>query len=318
MLLMLAAGAMAQFPSFLSAVREMTAPACFVAEFRTSLGSFYMEATREWSPLGVDRFYSLVHAGFYDNTRVYRVVPGWVAQFGYSGDPQMQSVQTIIRDDPVLPSTSNRRGVLSFSAAYDEAGKHATNRTTELFINLADHAQLDGLGFSPIGKITDGMDVVDSFFDGYGEMTDACQLHGFTPCDGPTEAGILRDGNTYLDAQFPQLTHILTAQVLPSTQCTPHPHPAPTPQGRTRHRPWVALGALLISLVVCLAVRGTIWLCFDCPRLSMLSSTRDGAAGAGGGGAADVITGWELNDAARHAAVEVRIHRGEDGRVHVV
>ena len=118
---------------------ELVAPACFVADVVTSVGKFRIEAQRGWSPQGVDRLYKTVRAGLYDDSRIYRVVPGWVAQFGYAGNPQVQRAQTIIPDDPVLPHTSNLRGVLAYSAAYEATMGHATNRTVELYINLADH-----------------------------------------------------------------------------------------------------------------------------------------------------------------------------------
>lgn len=198
-------------------VPELTAPSCFTAEFATSVGSFVIEAHRDWAPFGVDRLYSLLRASYYDDSRVYRVVPGWVAQFGYSGDPLAQRAQTIIPNDPVRNGTTNGVGVIAFSAAYEASMHHATNRTTELYINLSDHAQLDALGFSPIAHVVPpGMNVVGKFHAGYGEMRDACNLHGFTPCEGPSEARILSEGNQYLDATFPRLTLIHSAAVLPS------------------------------------------------------------------------------------------------------
>lgn len=198
------------------AVSESRAPPCFRAVFATSAGNLTIEAQRQWSPRGVDRLHSLLLTRFYDDSRVYRVVPGWVAQFGYPGSPSAQRAPPAIADDPVLPTTSNRRGVLSFSAAYDATRSHATNRTTELFISLADHPELDALGFSPVAHVVDRMEAtVGRFFDGYGEMSDACELHGFTPCAGPTESEILSRGNAYLDTDFPRLTRIYTASLSP-------------------------------------------------------------------------------------------------------
>jgi peptidyl-prolyl cis-trans isomerase A (cyclophilin A) len=190
------------------------APECFTAEYVTSAGNFTIEARRRWSPHGVNRLYSLLQAGYYDDTRIYRVVPGWVAQFGYSGDPMLQSAATIIPDEPVREGTSNLRGVISYSAAYEASQQHATNRTTELYINLADHAQLDALGFAPVARVVRGMAAVESFFSGYGELSDACDLHGFTPCKGPSENRILNEGNAYLDIEFPLLTRIFSASVI--------------------------------------------------------------------------------------------------------
>lgn len=157
----------------------------------------------------------MITDGHYNDSRIYRVVPGWVAQFGYAGDPSRQRAQTIIADDPLPSLAQNLRGVLSFSASYSDAMDHATNRTTELYINLDDHLQLDALGFTPIAIVVrGGMSTVDAFYSGYGEMVDACALHGFEPCDGPSEARILDSGNAYLDSDFPQLTHIIGAAVI--------------------------------------------------------------------------------------------------------
>ena len=105
--------------------------------------------------------------------------------------------------------------MMAFSAAYEDgANSHATNRTTELFINLADHLQLDALGFTPIARVVAGLNsTVRGFYSGYGEMRDACALHGFLPCDGPSEAEVLRRGNAYLDESFPLLTRVHTVRI---------------------------------------------------------------------------------------------------------
>ena len=187
---------------------DPVAPEWFVAEFSTSAGRFRIRTVRSWSPLGVDRLYRLVREGHYDDSRIYRVVPGWVAQFGYAGESERQRAQSIIADDPMGPAR-NLRGLISYSASYTADMGHATNRTTELYINLADHPQLDPLGFTPIATVIEGgMSVVERFHSGYGELSDACDLHGFRPCDGPLESRVLSDGNAYLDRDFPRLTQI--------------------------------------------------------------------------------------------------------------
>ena len=197
------------------ATPDEPAPAAFYAAFSTSVGTFHIRANRSWSPLGVDRLFGLLRRGHYDDTRIYRVVPGWVAQFGYSGDPSVQRAQTVIPDDPIGLAAHNRRGFLSYSASYTANMGHATNRTTELYVNYADHLQLDRLGFTPIAEVVGGgMAVVDAFHSGYGELRDACGLHGFRPCEGPVESRILAEGNAYLDADFPRLTRIVSAAVV--------------------------------------------------------------------------------------------------------
>jgi len=199
------------------------APSTYDVEFNTTVGVFVVRMVREWAPRGVDRVYNLVRNGFYDDTRIYRVLPQWVVQFGVSGSPAVSAVfnaanrpptpGAVISDDPVR--ASNDVSYMSFSCSYDEAMSHATNRTTELYINSQDNAAaLDALGFAPVGRVVQGMDVVRSFYAGYGEMADACSLHGFEPCAGPLETRLYTEGNSYLDVDFPLLDHILTATVL--------------------------------------------------------------------------------------------------------
>ena len=296
-------------------IADLTAPPCFIAEFFTTAGAFRILATRDWSPHGVDRLYSLLQARYYDDTRIYRVVPGWVAQFGYSSEPSVQREQTIITDDPVLTRTSNLRGILAYSASYEASMLHATNRTTELYINYADHPQLDALGFSPVASVVldsgFGMETVDSFYSGYGEMSDACDLHGFRPCDGPIGAGILASGNAYLDDGFPRLTRIRTARVLPSVECTPASSTStdfstqlPARQSTVDHPGlYVAGVALLISLSLWIVLRvlcTSRW-CRDLPSTHLSRRRRELAEVQISGWDLDPDSspkGWDLNDAA--------------------
>ena len=246
-------------------VAALVAPGCFVARFATSAGNFTIEAHRGWAPVGVDRLYSLLRASFYDDTRVYRMVEGWVAQFGYSGSPRRQHAQSIIPDDQST-SLSNLRGMLAYSAAYEASMQHATNRTTELYVNLADHPQLDALGFTPIARVTSGMEsVVDAFYSGYGEMMDACSLHGFLPCNGPVEARVLQEGNDYLDADFPLLTRIISAVVVlessgsdADARATPRPPPSPSPPPTDSGGTALLVGAIAAWLCSCWAI--SVWL----------------------------------------------------------
>ena len=171
-----------------------TAPTVFRVRFETSRGPFVIEAHRDWAPLGVDRFYQLVKSGFYDNVRFFRVLPGFVAQFGMSGDPAVgkQWEPLKLTDDPV--KESNKRGFVT----YAKCG--APNcRSTQLFINLADNVNLDAMDFAPIGYVTDGMPVVDSLYSGYGES--------------PDQDRIRESGNDYLQREFPKLDFIRTARI---------------------------------------------------------------------------------------------------------
>jgi peptidyl-prolyl cis-trans isomerase A (cyclophilin A) len=177
-----------------------TAPDRFQAEFETTAGDFVVTVERAWAPIGADRFYSLVQAGYYDDTRVHRVVPGFMAQFGIHGDPRVNQVwgRALIQDDPV--GESNRRGRVAFA----KAGPNS--RTTEVFISLHDNVGLDEDGFAPFGEVTQGMEVVDALHDEYGD--------GPPRGDGPYAAMARARGNEYLDEEFPDLTRIVTARVI--------------------------------------------------------------------------------------------------------
>jgi len=177
-----------------------TAPTTYRVRLETSAGDVVIEIHRAWAPLGADRFYNLVKGGFYDDTRVYRVLDGFMAQWGLNGDPyvnQAWKTQYIV-DDPV--THSNARGTVAFA----KGGVHT--RTTEVFISYRDNAALDEEGFAPFGEVVEGMDVVDSFHAGYGD--------GPPRGDGPYAAMAQARGNAYLDEEFPELTRIIGAEIV--------------------------------------------------------------------------------------------------------
>ena len=177
------------------------APDTVRVRFETSKGPFVVEAYRDWAPNGVDRFYQLAKAGFYDGDRFFRVLTGFMAQFGLHGDPKVTSVwhERSIPDDPV--KHSNARGTITFAA------RGAPNsRTTQLFINYRDNANLDGMGFSPFGVVTEGMAVVDSLYAEYGE--------GAPDGPGPDQERASAQGNAYFQRDFPKLDYITKATVL--------------------------------------------------------------------------------------------------------
>lgn len=176
------------------------APPVFRVRFETTEGDFVVEAHRDWSPAGTDRFHQLVQAGFYDDIRFYRAIEGFMAQFGLNGDPQVNYVwrDEFIQDEPVRQS--NTRGRLSFA----KGGPHS--RTTELFVNFVDNSRLDARGFAPFAEVVEGMEVVDRIHTGYGE--------GPPAGTGPYAAMIHSRGNAYLDAEFPELTRIVRAVVV--------------------------------------------------------------------------------------------------------
>ena len=177
-----------------------TAPETYRAQFETSKGNFTVEVTRAWAPLGADRFYNLIKGGFYDGARFFRVLPGFVVQFGIPADPAVARVWRTARinDDPV--SQSN----LPASVTFATSGKNT--RTTQVFINLAENANLDDMGFAPFGRVSEGMDVVGKLHSGYGE--------GAPQGRGPDQGRIQSEGNAYLEKDFPKLDYISKASII--------------------------------------------------------------------------------------------------------
>ena len=176
-------------------------PDTYHVKFETTKGNFIVEVHRDWSPNGADRLYYLVNHKFYDGVRFFRVVKGFMAQFGYHGDPQVTSVwkSMTFPDDAV--KESNLRGYMSFA----KTGA-PNSRSTNLFINYGNNSNLDDMGFSPIGKVIEGMEVVDKLYGGYGE--------GAPRGAGPSQGKIMQQGNTYLKRSFPKLDHIKKAYIL--------------------------------------------------------------------------------------------------------
>lgn len=169
-------------------------PDSFDVRLETTRGAITVRIYREWAPMGVYRFYNLARNGYYDGSRFFRVLPGFVAQFGLSGIPEADQVWNALPmpDDP--PRARNRAGTL----AYAMAG--ADTRTTQLFFNYADNRALDEQGFAPIGRIVDGMGVLFMLHSGYGE----------TPPQGrgPQFGCMLTHGNRYLSRKYARLDEI--------------------------------------------------------------------------------------------------------------
>ena len=162
-----------------------------------SCGSFVVEIEESWAPLGAARFMELVEAKFFDNIRFFRVVTQprpFIIQFGINGDPKVaaQWRDNCIQDDPV--NTSNATGTLVFATS------GPNSRTSQLFINLGDNSFLDGQGFSPIGKVVEGMEIVTAINDEYGET--------------PDQGRIQYEGNAFLEANFPNLDYIKSISVV--------------------------------------------------------------------------------------------------------
>jgi len=182
-----------------SGAADEHAPDSYKVKFETSKGDFEVTVTREWSPAGADRFYTLVKSGFYDGARFFRVLPGFVVQFGIAADPAVTAKwrDANLTDEPV--KQSNKRGTIT----YAKGGPNT--RTTQVFINLADNARLDESGFSTFGAVNQGMEVVDQFYSGYGE--------GSPNGNGPAQGSIESDGNAYLIREFPKLDYIKKASI---------------------------------------------------------------------------------------------------------
>jgi len=170
------------------------APETFDANFKTTAGDFTVHVTRAWAPLGADRFYNLIKHGFYTEAAFFRVVPGFVVQFGLHADPKIGGNwrNANIKDDAV--TQSNKPGFITFATA------GPNTRTTQLFINFGNNAGLDRQGFSPFGEVTEGMDAVKKIYSGYGEK--------------PDQGQITSQGKAYVEKNFPKLDTIKSTKII--------------------------------------------------------------------------------------------------------
>jgi len=196
------------------------APEVYRVKLTTTKGDVVIEVTRSWAPLGADRFYNLIQHHFYDQASFFRVVKEprpFMVQFGINADPKVnaawQQPGAAILDDPV--TQSNTRGNISFATS----GKNT--RTTQVFINFGDNKFLDASGFSPFGKVVEGMDVVDQLYSGYGE--------GAPSGRGPDQGRIQAEGKSYLDKNFPKLDSIITAVIVVPAGAAPAKAPSKAP-----------------------------------------------------------------------------------------
>jgi cyclophilin family peptidyl-prolyl cis-trans isomerase len=176
------------------------APDHFDAVFGTSEGEFVIAVTRKWAPKGADRFYNLVRLGYYDDARFHRTVPEFIVQFGIAGDPAVGQTwrEQYFPDDSVR--VSNTRGRVAFAFV------DPNTRATQVFISLVDLSRLDSGGFAPFGEITEGMDVVDQLYSGYGEESGG-------GLRGGDQSRIFAEGNAWLDREYPQLSRLLSAHI---------------------------------------------------------------------------------------------------------
>jgi len=181
---------------------QATAPAPdrFQVRFETTKGDFVVQVHKDWAPRGAERFYNLVKIGYFDDVAFFRVIDGFMVQFGIHGDPRVNAhwSEAAIPDDAV--KKSNLRGYVTYATA------GPNTRTTQLFINFGENAGLDRQGFAPFGQVIEGMDVVDSLYSGYGE--------GAPSGAGPRQDRIQNEGNAYLKREFPKLDYVKTARLV--------------------------------------------------------------------------------------------------------
>lgn len=178
------------------------APDLYRVKFVTTHGDFVVEVHRDWAPLGADRLYNLVKAKFFTDQVFYRYSPNFIVQFGVSANPAITKAwaNAKIKDDPV--KESNKKGTLTFAMG------GPNTRSTDFFINLKDNGgALDSQGFSPLGTVTEGMDVVEGLYSGYGEMA---EMGG----RGPSQSKLMDQGKPYTDKDFPKLDMIKSATVI--------------------------------------------------------------------------------------------------------
>ena len=172
------------------------APEMYRARFETSQGAFTIDVHRAWAPLAADRFFTLVKNGFYDEARFFRVLSGFMVQFGLHADGEIQRAwQTApLKDEPAMQS--NRRGFVTFTKE-----NLPNSRYTQVFISLVDNDYLDAQGFAPFGQVVAGMEIVDKLYSGYGRQ------------NVPDQRRIIREGNAYLLTEYPKLDHIRRATI---------------------------------------------------------------------------------------------------------
>jgi cyclophilin family peptidyl-prolyl cis-trans isomerase len=176
----------------------MRSPDRYRVAVETSKGTFTIDVTRSLAPLGADRFFELVSIGYFTDVRFFRMVPGFIAQFGIHGDPAVNDAwkRAMMPDEPMR--TGNTRGTVTFASAGPDT------RTVQLFISTGDNRRkLDHQRvFAPIGTVVEGMDVVDALNSEYGEE--------------PNFSRIFSQGNEYLRKWFPALDYIKKATVVPA------------------------------------------------------------------------------------------------------
>lgn len=171
-------------------------PAVFITRLETTKGNIDIRVVRNWAPNGVERFYNLVMAGFYDNNYFFRALD-FMVQFGIPSRPEVAKAwdDRTIFDDRVIQS--NKRGFVTFAST-----GQPNSRSTQIFINKLDrNSYLDALKFAPFGEVVAGMEVVDQIYTGYGE-------------DSNRQYEITNEGEAFIKKYFPRLDRIIKASVI--------------------------------------------------------------------------------------------------------
>lgn len=182
------------------AAAKEEAPATYKVKFETTKGDFVVEVTRAWAPNGADRFYNLVKLGFYNDVAFFRAISGFMVQFGLHGSPEVNRAWKMARIPDDAVKQSNKKHYITFATS----GKDS--RTTQVFINFGNNVNLDGMGFSPFGKVIEGTEIVDKIHTGYGE--------GAPRGRGPSQGAIQSKGNVYLRKDFPELDYLKKASLV--------------------------------------------------------------------------------------------------------
>lgn len=195
------AAAAPDFHNPLDAGFSVQAPDTFRAKFETSAGDFVISVHRKWAPKGADRFYNLTRSGYYDGVRFFRVISGFMVQFGIHGDPAVSAAWREQRIPDDIVSRTNLRGMVTYATA------GPGTRTTQVFINFGSNDALDAQGFAPFGQVVEGMAVVDKLYAGYGE--------GAPRGRGPEQGRIQAEGNSYLERAFPRMDYVKHASIVP-------------------------------------------------------------------------------------------------------
>lgn len=197
-------------------------PDSFDVAVHTSKGAMTMRIRRRWAPRGSDRVYHAVQARYYDGNRFFRVIPGFMAQFGFHGDPTVNRTWDAYRMPDDAVKVSNTRGIVTF------ATRGPGSRTVQLFVNTGNNESLDGMGFAPVGSVLEGMAVVDSLYSGYGE--------GSPRGPGPDQNKLGSQGNAYLAKSYPKLDFIDSARVVKSWTSAAPPAAPPAARGKRPSR----------------------------------------------------------------------------------